>query len=72
MPRPFSLDYLDSLHPERRRRKVTPDERERMTTLCQRIATEQDREKFTQLVKALNDLLSVKDHRLEDKKKKND
>ena len=37
---------------------MTPDERERMTTLCQRIATEQDR--------------SVKDHRLEDKEKKND
>ena len=51
---------------------MTPDERERMTTLCQRIATEQDREKFTQLVKALNDLLSVKDQRLEDKEKKND
>ena len=34
--------------------------------------TEQDREKFTQLVKALNDLLSVKDHRLEDNEKKND
>jgi hypothetical protein len=51
---------------------MTPDERERMANLCQRIATEQDREKFTQLVKALNDLLSVKDHRLEDKEKKND
>jgi hypothetical protein len=49
---------------------MTPDERERMASLCQRIATEQDREKFTQLVKALNDLLSVKDHRLEDKEKK--
>ena len=51
---------------------MTPDERERMASLCQRIATEQDREKFTQLVKALNDLLSVKDHRLEDKEKKKD
>jgi hypothetical protein len=40
--------------------------------LCQRIATEQDREKFTQLVKELNDLLSVKDHRLEDREKKKD
>jgi len=51
---------------------MTPDERERMTTLCQRIATEQDREKFTQLVKEINDLLSVKDHRLEDREKKKD
>jgi hypothetical protein len=51
---------------------MTPDERERMTTLCQRIATEQDREKFTQLVKELNDLLSLKDHRLEDREKKKD
>lgn len=49
---------------------MTPDERERMTTLCQRIATEQDRDKFTQLVKELNDLLSVKDHRLQYKQKK--
>jgi uncharacterized protein with von Willebrand factor type A (vWA) domain len=50
---------------------MTPDERDRMATLCQRIATEQDRDKFTQLVKELNDLLSAKDHRLEDKQKKN-
>lgn len=48
---------------------MTPEERERMTTLCQRIAIEQDRDKFTQLVKDLNDLLSVKDHRLEEKQK---
>ena len=51
---------------------MTPDERERMTTLCQRIASEQDREKFTQLVKELNDLLSLKDHRQEDREKKKD
>lgn len=46
---------------------MTPEERERMTSLCQRIATEQNRDEFTQLVKQLNDLLSVKDHRLEEK-----
>ncbi len=51
---------------------MTPDERERMSVLCQRIATEQDRDKFTQLVRELNDLLSAKDHRLEDKEKKHD
>ena len=46
---------------------MTPEERERMTSICQRIATEQDRDVFTQLVKELNDLLSQKDHRLKDR-----
>jgi hypothetical protein len=45
---------------------MTPEERERMTSICQGIATEQDRDVFTQLVKELNDLLSQKDHRLKD------
>jgi hypothetical protein len=49
---------------------MTPEERERMAALCQRIATEQDRNIFTQLVRELNDLLSVKDHRLEERQKK--
>jgi uncharacterized protein with von Willebrand factor type A (vWA) domain len=49
---------------------VTPEERELMGRLCHRIATEQDRDKFTELVRELNDLLSVKDHRLEEKQKK--
>lgn len=49
---------------------MTPEERERMSALCQRIATEQDRDIFSQLVKELNDLLSVKDHRLEEKQNK--
>lgn len=49
---------------------MTPEERDRMSSLCQRIATEQDRDKFTQLVKELNDLLSQKDHRLEEKQNK--
>lgn len=48
---------------------MTPEERERMNVLCQRIAVEQDRDKFTHLVKELNDLLTLKDHRLEEKKK---
>ena len=48
---------------------MTPEEREHMSVLCQRIATEQDRDIFSQLVKELNDLLSVKDHRLEEKQK---
>lgn len=43
---------------------VTPDERERMAILCERIATEQDRQKFTQLVDELNELLDRKDERL--------
>ena len=51
---------------------MTPEERERMTSLCQRIATEQNRDVFSELVKELNDLLSVKDHRLENKEKKRD
>lgn len=48
---------------------MTPEERERMAALCQRIATEQDRDLFTQLVQELNDLLSVKDQRLEERQK---
>jgi hypothetical protein len=49
---------------------MTPEERERMDSLCRRIATEQDRDVFTELVRELNDLLSVKDQRLEDREKK--
>jgi hypothetical protein len=44
---------------------VTPDERERMHILCERIATEQDQEKFSALVSQLNDLLEKKGQRLE-------
>jgi hypothetical protein len=36
---------------------MTPDERERMAILCERIATEKDHEKFLRLVQELNDLL---------------
>jgi hypothetical protein len=36
---------------------MTPDERERMAILCQRIATEKNPEIFNNLVRQLNDLL---------------
>ena len=44
---------------------MTPDERERMHTLCERIAREQNHEKFVKLVQELNNLLENKEHRLE-------
>jgi hypothetical protein len=43
---------------------MTPDERERMAILCERIATEQNRDKFARLVDELNDLLDKKESRL--------
>jgi hypothetical protein len=43
---------------------MTPDERERMLTLCERIAPEQDSQEFTELVLHLSDLLDAKDCRL--------
>jgi hypothetical protein len=39
---------------------MTPEERERMLELNAQIATEQDRERFIQLVKELNELLEEK------------
>ena len=48
---------------------MTPDERERMAILCERIATEKDHGKYTALVKQVNDLLAVKEHRLKAEKK---
>jgi hypothetical protein len=48
---------------------MTPDERERMHILCERIAKEQDHEKFVKLVQELNDLLDHKGERLEDSSK---
>lgn len=45
---------------------MTPEERERMHLLCERIAKEQDHEKFVKLVQDLNDLLENKERRLED------
>ena len=44
---------------------MTPEERERMNVLCERIAKEQDHDKFVKLVQELNDLLDHKEQRLE-------
>lgn len=49
---------------------MTPEERERMNVLCERIAKEQDHDKFVKLVQELNDLLEHKEQRLEDSSKK--
>jgi hypothetical protein len=46
---------------------MTPDEREQLAILCERIAKEQDRDKFKALVRELNDLLDAKDRRLASK-----
>jgi len=48
---------------------MTPDERERMHALCERIAKEQDHDRFVKLVQELNDLLDHKEQRLEDPSK---
>ena len=40
-----------------------------MAILCERIAKEQDHEKFTALVQELSNLLENKEHRLEAKEK---
>ena len=37
---------------------MTPDEQERMYSLCKEIANEQDSKKLNELVTALNDLLA--------------
>lgn len=44
---------------------VTPDEREQMHILCERIAKEQDPRKFSELVIQLNNLLDIKAQRLQ-------
>ena len=44
---------------------MTPDERERMRFLCEQIAREENREKFTKLIHELNDLLEHKVQRLD-------
>lgn len=49
---------------------MTPEERERMTLLCELIAKEQDHRKFVELVQELNDLLDHKESRLEDRAQK--
>jgi hypothetical protein len=42
---------------------MTPDERERMHILCQRIAGEQDHGNFLRFVRQLNELLERKNQR---------
>jgi hypothetical protein len=42
---------------------MTPDEREQMAILCQRIAVEKDHDTFTKLVEELNELLARKERR---------
>ena len=49
---------------------MTPDERETMHILCERIAKEQDHERFLRLVQELNDLLEHKGQRLKQSAKK--
>ena len=46
---------------------MTPDERERMNILCQRIAEEKNHSTFTELVEQLNNLLDAKEQRLENR-----
>jgi hypothetical protein len=43
---------------------MTPDERELMAILCERIAKEQDPDKFTCLIHELNTLLEANERRL--------
>jgi hypothetical protein len=49
---------------------MTPDERERMAILCQRIAVEKDHDTFTKLVEELNDVLARKEQRFNAAKRK--
>jgi hypothetical protein len=44
---------------------MTPDESEHMRSLCEQIAKEQDREKFTKLIQELNNLLEHKERQVE-------
>jgi len=46
---------------------MTPDERECMRVLCERIVEEKDYQKFIELVEVLNNLLDGKGQRLEDR-----
>jgi hypothetical protein len=46
---------------------MTSEERAEMIRLCQQIEVEQDRDTFTKLIQQLNELLSRKDHRLEER-----
>jgi hypothetical protein len=44
---------------------MTPEEVERVKVLCQQIAVEEDRHKFSQLIAELNDLLERKTERFD-------
>jgi hypothetical protein len=44
---------------------MTPDERDRMNDLCAQILVEKDPQRFSELVEALNELLELKEVRLE-------
>ena len=46
------------------RRKMTPEEREKMNDLCKQIQTEKNPEVFDQLVRELNDLIEIKHERI--------
>lgn len=43
---------------------MTPEEREKMNALCERIAIEKAPQKFDELVRELNDLLERKHERI--------
>ncbi len=43
---------------------MTPEERERMDRLCERIQIEKDPQIFDQLVRELNDLIEIKHERI--------
>ena len=46
--------------------KLTPEERDRMNSLCKQIVTEKDRDTFIKLVEELNNCWTAKEQRLED------
>lgn len=48
---------------------MTPEEREELNRLCQKIAVEHYHEVFTNLIQQLTELLSRKDRRLEERDK---
>jgi hypothetical protein len=48
-----------------KRRKMTPDEVERMKKLCQQIEVEKDHHNFSELIAELNELLEQKNKRLD-------
>jgi hypothetical protein len=58
------LGALRAAEGRKNRYIMTPDERERMAILCERIATEKNHDKYTTQVEQLNDLLGDKERRL--------